>query len=252
MRRSSASSLRVTRSGAECFIPCTTRCPTAPIDANRARRSSQSSRNAIAPRWSPVASRRTARGPSAESSTVKLVPLDPIRSSFPPIRRGGDSPASYTAKRRLEDPPLIARTRVWPIAGLGVVAPSGQAVVEIPAHVSHQLSIGRVVDRLDARDLRLERRIVLLQVSEEVKLRHRRPEQQNLVCTHQLGRHLVEEPVLVVRMVVGPGLLVLRAAMEVVVRGRNRRLIEGGGGDMKNLRLVVIDPDGEFLHAALL
>jgi hypothetical protein len=39
------------------------------------------------------------------------MPLDPIRSIFPARPRRGVRPASYTANRMLDEPPLIVRIR---------------------------------------------------------------------------------------------------------------------------------------------
>src|ERR1022692_1187436 len=55
--------------------------------------------------------RRRARGSPAGSSTLSWVPPMPIRSIFPRRHRSSTPPASYTANRMLDEPPLIARTQ---------------------------------------------------------------------------------------------------------------------------------------------
>ena len=50
-------------------------------------------------------------GCSAGSLTIRLVPVNPMRSIFPLSRRRSVSPASYTANRMLDEPPLIVRTQ---------------------------------------------------------------------------------------------------------------------------------------------
>ena len=109
MRRSSASSFGVTRSGSECVMPWTTRCPTALTDAKTGCASSQSSRTPTAVRWSAAARRRETCGVPAGSLTIRFVPLRPMRSIFPSSRRRSVSPASYSANRMLDEPPLIVR-----------------------------------------------------------------------------------------------------------------------------------------------
>src|SRR5665213_2570089 len=83
-----------------------------------------------------------------------------------------------------------------------------KGVVKILADVRDQLTIRRVVGCLDADDVRLERGGVLLRVSEKVQLGHRRSDEQNLVGARERRRDGLEEAVLVVRMVVGPRLLI--------------------------------------------
>ena len=90
--------------------------------------------------------------------------------------------------------------------------------MKILTNVRDQLAIRGMVGRLEADDPRLERGVVLRCVAEKAKLRHGRSQDKNLVSARERGRDGLEEPVLVVRMVVGPRLLIFGMAMHVVIR----------------------------------
>lgn len=122
-------------------------------------------------------------------------------------------------------------------------------VVKIVTDVSDQSPIGGVIGRLDTDDSLLERRVVLLRISEEMHLRHRRPHQQNRSRSRERLGHLVKEAVLIVGMVVSPGLLILGMAVDVMIRRLNLRFVEGRCINVKNFRLVVIDPDRHLMRA---
>ena len=120
--------------------------------------------------------------------------------------------------------------------------------MKVLTNVRDQLAIRRVVGRLEADDARLERGVVLVRVTEKAQLRHGRSNDQNLVSTRQRGRDRLEEPVLVVRMVVGPRLLILRMTMHVVVGRMDGGLVEGRGLDVKDLGLVLVHPHRHSSH----
>lgn len=120
--------------------------------------------------------------------------------------------------------------------------------MKILTNVRDQLAIRGVVGRLDAHDSRLERRVVLLCVAEKAKLRHGWPNDENLVSACERGGDGLEESVLVVRMVVGPRLLILRMTMQVVVGRMDGGLVEGRGIDMKDLGLVTVHPHRHLSH----
>jgi hypothetical protein len=120
--------------------------------------------------------------------------------------------------------------------------------VKVLADVGDQLAIGGMIGRLDADDVRFEGGIVLRDVAQEPELGDRRTEQQNAVGSGQRARDRVEEPVLVVRMIVGARLFTLGMTVDVMVRRVNRRLVEGCGADVKDLRLVVVDSDCHLTH----
>ena len=87
-----------------------------------------------------VVGRGKAAGPFGCSTgrlTTRLVPLNPMRSIFPSSRRRSVSPASYTANRMLDEPPLI------------VSVPESPEVDEVPAcsHCRRRLEERRLVPR---------------------------------------------------------------------------------------------------------
>lgn len=89
---------------------------------------------------------------------------------------------------------------------------------------------------------------MLLCVAEKPKLRHGRSDDKNLVSSRERGRDGLEEPVLVVRMVVGACLLILRMTMHVVVRRMNRCLVKCRCIDMKDLGLITVYPHRHLSH----
>ena len=90
--------------------------------------------------------------------------------------------------------------------------------MKILAHVGDQLLVRRMIGRFDTDNSLFQRRQLLVQVSDEMKLGHRRPDDQNLLGAFQRVRDVVEESVFVVRVVVRPGLLSFWMAVDVVVR----------------------------------
>lgn len=53
---------------------------------------------------------------------------------------------------------------------------------EVRLRIGHELTVGRMVHRLDADDFRTERVIVLFNVADELELRSRWPHHENLVA----------------------------------------------------------------------
>src|SRR5690242_15446534 len=98
---------------------------------------------------------------------------------------------SPCARRResgnLRRPLLRALTSGAPVGGLA----------EIVAYVGGQLSVGRVIHRLEADDPLLKGSIVLLHEPEEVQLCLGRADNQHLTLGLQRARHLAKEAVLV-------------------------------------------------------
>lgn len=81
--------------------------------------------------------------------------------------------------------------------------------------MGHQLGVARVIDGLDADDPRLQGALVVLHVPEEVQLRLRRADEQDLTLALERASHLVEEAMLVVRVVPDPQVLFLGVPMDV-------------------------------------
>jgi hypothetical protein len=124
--------------------------------------------------------------------------------------------------------------------------------MKIRADVRGELAVRRVVGGLDADDPRLQRGVVLLSVADKVKLRHGRPNQENLVRAPQRGGYGPKEVMLIVRMIVRTGLLIFRVTMNVVSFGVDEALIDGCTVDVKDLRHVVIHPHRHLPHRPLL
>lgn len=88
----------------------------------------------------PAASRgREACDLPAGSLTNKLVPLKPMRSILPESRRCCASPASYTANRMLDEPPLIDRTQA--IEGSPIRRSPNGLMLRLP--LPHRAPVGR-------------------------------------------------------------------------------------------------------------
>lgn len=110
--------------------------------------------------------------------------------------------------------------------------------VEVVAHVRDKLVVGRMVERLDADDLRRERMVVLVHVAKEVELSRGRTDHKDLLCVLQRECDLMEE-LFASRM---PTLL-MRFACDVMVRRLHLRDVEALGLDVKDLGLNVINPN---------
>jgi hypothetical protein len=105
-----------------------------------------------------------------------------------------------------------------------------------------------VIHGLHAHDFRLEPRIVLVQVPDELKLRGRRTEDQNLSSLVEGTRDLVKEVMGVVRVrFVAFGSP--RVAVNMLVRRANRGLVEPLGRNVKDARFLLIDPHGFLLKS---
>ncbi len=114
---------------------------------------------------------------------------------------------------------------------------------EVTPHVGHDLRVGRVVGRLDADDLGRERVGMLLHVVEELALRGRRPQHENLVRRGERLCDLCEEMMCVLRMGVRLG-RAFRVTVEVMRGGAEPRLVEAVEVDVEDAGLVVVEPDG--------
>lgn len=113
--------------------------------------------------------------------------------------------------------------------------------LEVPLHVSHELGIRRVIDRLEPHDLGLERRVLLLEISQELELRRRGPQDEHLFRIEKPARDVMKESVQVIRMVV-LSRRPLRVPTDVGVWSADRRFVERVGIDVENSRFVMIDP----------
>lgn len=79
----------------------------------------------------------------------------------------------------------------------------------------HELCVGRMVRRFDADNLRFERAVVLVDVSEEVELGLGRTDKKNLSAALEAAGHLSKVPVLVVGMVPDAQIDLTGMAMDV-------------------------------------
>lgn len=122
--------------------------------------------------------------------------------------------------------------------GLRGDANAWRVAVEVVTDIAGDLSICGVVDSFDADDASRQTRGVLLRVAQKVELRHRRAHDEKRLAAFQDRQHVVEEP-----------RFILRAAMDVVVGGVHRTLVEGRTLDMEDSRLGLIDPDCCLSHA---
>src|SRR5205814_2004367 len=86
-------------------------------------------------------------------------------------------------------------------------------LLEVLTSVSDDLSVGGMVGRLDPDDPSLECGDLSLQVAQEMQLRRRRTDDQDLAISLQAARHPVEEAMLVIGVSPLPDLLVLRVTV---------------------------------------
>ena len=87
-----------------------------------------------------------------------------------------------------------------------------------------ELSVGGMVRRLDADDLRTELTVMLVDVFEEVQLRLSRTDKKNLTVPLQGARDLAKVPVLVVGVVPDADVDLIGVTMDV--RGRGESTID--------------------------
>lgn len=111
-----------------------------------------------------------------------------------------------------------------------------------------ELSVGRMVRRLDANDFRFELTVVLVDVFEEVQLRLGRSHEENLTVTLEGARDLAEVPVLVIGVVPDADVDLIGVAMDVRAGGIDERLLDALGVDLEDPGLFMIDPDDCVLH----
>jgi hypothetical protein len=120
--------------------------------------------------------------------------------------------------------------------------------VEVVAQVRNELGVCRMIGRFNADDPRIEGPVMLLHVSQKVKLRLRRAHKQDLTAALQGPGDLTEESWLVVGMV--PDAQVLFVGMAVNVRSRrgHNRSVDLSGVNLEEARLFLIDPHDSVLH----
>ena len=120
---------------------------------------------------------------------------------------------------------------------------------EVATHELEELAIGRVVDPLDSYDLRGERVIVLVDVLNEVVFRRGRPEHEDLLHAFERLNDLTKEWLRL------PGDTAFRSDTAVppyvALRTVDRGCVDALGVDMKDLRFLMIDPNGGMKHRSL-
>jgi hypothetical protein len=145
----------------------------------------------------------------------------------------------------------VTRRRDSGRAPASTTALAGSGDVKILTYVSDNLPVGGVVGALDADDLRRHRRIMFLQVVDELSLGDRRTEDQDLVGVRQLVRDGGEKSALIVRVIAD---LHLRGLLMTVDMSRDRfqRLLVERLADVKDPRLVVVHPSCHVTHGGIL
>jgi hypothetical protein len=113
---------------------------------------------------------------------------------------------------------------------------------KVVLRVSHNLSIRRVIDRLDPGDLWLQRVLVLLHVPKKLKLGGRGAYDEDRLVPIERASHVGEEAVRIIRMAMPVG-WTLQVAAHALVWRSNGRFVEFATLDAKDPRLMVIEPD---------
>ncbi len=116
--------------------------------------------------------------------------------------------------------------------------------MKVVAHVRDELVVGRVIQRLDANNLRRECVVVLVDVADEVELSRRGPDDENLLRILQCRGDLMKE-IFAACMAT----LLMRFAREVMLRGLHFGYVEALGLNMKNLRFNVINPNSCVMNS---
>ena len=103
-----------------------------------------------------------------------------------------------------------------------------------------------MIDGLDAHDLGAPSVIVLLEISEKLELRGGGPDNQNLLCSLEFAGDFVEEPFVVLGMILdalwASWMLVMK-----LVRGQHYLLIDLVRADGEDSGLFVVEPNGDLL-----
>jgi hypothetical protein len=123
---------------------------------------------------------------------------------------------------------------------------------EVMTQVRDQLGVSRMVHGLETDDPLGEGVIVLLCEPEEVQLRLRRADDEDLTVILERLRHLPKETMLVVGMIPDPQVLLVGVPMNVPARRMNERVLDLVGIDLEDARLLLIDPYECVLHGDLL
>jgi hypothetical protein len=117
--------------------------------------------------------------------------------------------------------------------------------------MSDELRVRRMVHRLEADDPLLEGVLVSLRIFEEVELRLGRTYDEDLTTPIETARYLMEEPVLVVRVISGPQRVFVGVPMNVKRRRANDQLFEAAPLELEDAGLPLVDPNDCVLHGAL-
>jgi hypothetical protein len=119
--------------------------------------------------------------------------------------------------------------------------------IKVASRVSNELTVGWVIDGLDADDLGFERRCVFGDVAQEMKLRRGRANQQHLAGRAEDASDIMEEVGGVAR-VMALGRRTLGVSMNMVGWRGDGPFLEGSAADAKDARLLVIDPNDGVLE----
>jgi len=123
---------------------------------------------------------------------------------------------------------------------------------EIVPQVGDRLRVRRMVERFEPDDAVREGAIVLLREAEEMQLRFRGADDQDLTVRIERLRHLAKEAMLVVGMVPDPQVLLIGVAMNVPARRVHERSLDPVGVDVEDARLFLVNPYDCVLHGNLL
>jgi hypothetical protein len=114
-----------------------------------------------------------------------------------------------------------------------------------------ELGVRRMVHRFDAHDPRLEIVLVPLDVPEEVQLRRRRTDDEDLAAIVEGSGDLVKEPMLVVGMVPDADILLVRVTVDVGAWRMNDRLVDLVRVDLEDASLLLSYPYDGVVHGDL-
>jgi hypothetical protein len=96
-------------------------------------------------------------------------------------------------------------------------AETWQGLVKVLPHMSNELAIRRMISRLNADNNRIQRGHMLLRVSQKMKLRYRRSDQQNSIGPRKGASNLMKESVVIIRVIFGSRVHIFWMAMDVMV-----------------------------------
>lgn len=111
-----------------------------------------------------------------------------------------------------------------------------------------ELAVRRMVRRFDADYLRFERAVVFVEVSEEVELRLRWPDEKDVAVTLEGARDLAKVPMLVVGVIPDAQVDLIGVTMDVASGRIDERRLDLLGLDLEDPCLFLVDPYDCVFH----